>query len=618
MSILLEALKQKNKREQSRVEPTAQVNPVESGLRSEPNIELSLANNTPRQASTSDAEPMDDLLTQLDIKAPKGLNWQLSAMPRHDQTASPDKSNLPEPVNETAPTLPPLTLDLILPKSGAESIQSTQSEAAKIEQPVNSIPLEPEPQPIPVADMAEALSISRVEKPAEPTPTETVESKVNAPIETVNQSSAVVDDADDASNTPSRNAQTNTNSAGLKPTPELVAPITAVKLPEIDKTPFSAQRFLSFAQRLKPAVSNASETLQSAALTPSSHQPSAYQYRKSFVIVGGVLVSLGVLSYTTLMIWESQQQAHLQNMARYKSQSLTDFPEKPQLTPPVAPVVAENTPALSDVPNPQPVETAEPSQTAKTTQAQPVVEAKQPLLRVSPSSQSDAGITSMPVLDTTRRTPKTATSWSDETLKLQQTQPTAEWLMLAYQAWQQGNSALAESYYRQVLEKQPTQKDALMGMLAIAQLDARQLPSARDYADQLMRLYPTDAQVRLATEGIASTVNNERLSESELKQRQRYDGQSAEASFRLGLLYAEQQRWSEAQSAFFEAVKTAPSNSAYRLNLAVSYDQLGKYRLAADHYQTLLEQRPNKLTEQELAMVRQRVDYLMPFVSPEP
>lgn len=618
MSILLEALKQKNKREQSRIEPTTQVNPVEPSLRSEPSVELTLANNTPRQASTVGAEPMDDLLTQLDIKAPQGLNWQLSATPKHDQTASPDKPNLPEPVNETAPTLPPLTLDLILPKSGAESIQSIQSEAAKIEHPVNSIPLEPEPQPIPLAEITEGLSISRVEKPAEPTPTETVESKVNAPIETVNQSSAVVDDADDASNTPSRNAQTNTNSAGLKPTPELVAPITAVKLPEIDKTPFSAQRFLSFAQRLKPAASNASETLQSAALTPSSHQPSAFQYRKSFVIVGGVLVSLGVLGYTTLMIWESQQQAHLQNMARYKSQSLTDFPEKPQLNPSVMPVVAENTPTLSEALNPQPVVTAEPSQTDKTTQAQPVVEMKQPLLRVSPSSQSDAGITSMPVLDTTRRTPKTATSWSDETLKLQQTQPTAEWLMLAYQAWQQGNSALAESYYRQVLEKQPTQKDALMGMLAIAQLDARQLPSARDYADQLMRLYPTDAQVRLATEGIASTVNNERLSESELKQRQRYDGQSAEASFRLGLLYAEQQRWSEAQSAFFEAVKTAPSNSAYRLNLAVSYDQLGKYRLAADHYQTLLEQRPNKLTEQELAMVRQRVDYLMPFVSPEP
>lgn len=615
MSILLEALKQKNKREQSRIEPTTQVNPVEPSLRSEPSVELTLANNTPRQASTVGAEPMDDLLTQLDIKAPQGLNWQLSATPKHDQTASPDKPNLPEPVNETAPTLPPLTLDLILPKSGAESIQSIQSEAAKIEHPVNSIPLEPEPQPIPLAEITEGLSISRVERPAEPTPTEPVELKVNAPVETVSQSSAVVDDADDASNTPSSNAQTDMNSPELKQTTASIAPITAIKLPEIDKTPFSAQRFLSFAQRLKPAASNASETLQSAALSPSSYQLSAYQYRKSFVIVGGVLVSLGVLGYTTLTIWESQQQAYLQNMARYKSQSLTDFPEKPLLTPPVAPVIAENTATLSDVPKPQPVES---SQTAKTTQAQPVVEAKQTLLRVSPSSQSDAAIASMSVLDTTRRTPKTAAYRSDETLKLQQTQPTAEWLMLAYQAWQQGNSALAESYYRQVLEKQPTQKDALMGMLAIAQLDAKQLPLARDYAGQLLRLYPTDAQVRLATEGFASTVNNERLSESELKQRQRYDGQSAEASFRLGVLYAEQQHWSEAQSAFFEAVKVAPGNSAYRLNLAVSYDQLGKYRLAAEHYQTLLQQTPSKLTEQDLAMVRQRVDYLMPFVSQEP
>lgn len=87
-------------------------------------------------------------------------------------------------------------------------------------------------------------------------------------------------------------------------------------------------------------------------------------------------------------------------------------------------------------------------------------------------------------------------------------------------------------------------------MLAIYQLDALRISNARELAEHLRRLYPNDKEVRLATDGLGSSLLSERLSESELKQTQQLVTQPSEASFRLGLLFADQQRWPEAQSAF--------------------------------------------------------------------
>jgi tetratricopeptide (TPR) repeat protein len=53
----------------------------------------------------------------------------------------------------------------------------------------------------------------------------------------------------------------------------------------------------------------------------------------------------------------------------------------------------------------------------------------------------------------------------------------------------------------------------------------------------------------------------------------------------LANLYAEQQRWPEAQNAYFEAFRGAPGNADYAFNLAVSLDMLGQRAAALSFYE---------------------------------
>jgi tetratricopeptide (TPR) repeat protein len=56
----------------------------------------------------------------------------------------------------------------------------------------------------------------------------------------------------------------------------------------------------------------------------------------------------------------------------------------------------------------------------------------------------------------------------------------------------------------------------------------------------------------------------------------------------LGNLYADQQRWADAQAAYFEAYRGAPENADYAYNLAVSLDQLRQYAAALGYYERAL------------------------------
>ena len=58
--------------------------------------------------------------------------------------------------------------------------------------------------------------------------------------------------------------------------------------------------------------------------------------------------------------------------------------------------------------------------------------------------------------------------------------------------------------------------------------------------------------------------------------------------FALGNLFAHQERWSEAQQAYFRAYSNESGNSDYIFNLAVSLDHLHQNRLAAQYYQMAL------------------------------
>lgn len=593
MSILLEALKQKNSQ-------SASSRLTASKKSSEPRQEDAVLDLPFKMESQLDSttEPMETLVSMLAIEPPSNLNWQLTSAPERGNvepsTEATETQPPVSPVKTSAPSLAPLSFDLILPTAIPPKEEQKNEQLEQI--PTPTLEISKHEASLGQLDESAGLSVGSFSSIDAEIPEREMQDVLNTPIQEPIAEERLQSDASLNVKTVEAFPERDNTESSLNP----------IRLPTIEKTPLSAQRFLSFARRLKPNQAQANDQATTEVkLTPKPHKSTSHQVRQPLLVVGGMVVGVSVLSYAALSIWESQQASHLQQMARFKNQSLTELPERPLVdtklsetsvgstkTETVATVVAS-----SELP----------------VEKQAVVD-KAPNLVNAKTVKLTKDETSLKVLDTTRLS-KTNTSHE---VMIVQSQPISEWLSIAYQAYDKGDWQQAESYYRQVLEKKPNQRDALLGMLAIYQLDALRISNARELAEHLRRLYPNDKEVRLATDGLGSSLLSERLSESELKQTQQLVTQPSEASFRLGLLFADQQRWPEAQSAFFDAVKAVPNNPSYRLNLAISYDHLGKHRLAVEHYQQLMSQGKAKLIGLDVEMIQQRLDFLLPLLYQEP
>lgn len=599
MSILLEALKQKNSQ-------SASSRLTASKKSSESRQEDAVPELPFKMESQLDniAEPMETLVSMLAIEPPSGLNWQLTSAPDRGNvepsTEATETQPPVSPVKTSAPSLAPLSFDLILPKAIPAKEEQKNEQLERIPTPT----LEISKREASLGQLNEITSLSVGSFSSDDTEIRDREMQdaLNTPIQEPIAEERLQSDTGLNVKTVEAFPERDNTESSLNP----------IRLPTIEKTPLSAQRFLSFARRLKPNQAQANDQATTEVkLTPKPHKSNAHQVRQPLLVVGGIVVGVSVLSYAALSVWESQQAAHLQQMARYKNQSLTELPERPLV----------NTQLSEQLADLQPVEISTKTEPVTAVSAlselpvaqKPVVDKAPNLVNAKPVKLTKDEA-SFKVLDTTRSS-KTNTSHE---VMIVQSQPISEWLSIAYQAYDKGDWQQAESYYRQVLEKKPNQRDALLGMLAIYQLDALRISNARELAEHLRRLYPNDKEVRLATDGLGSSLLSERLSESELKQTQQLVTQPSEASFRLGLLFADQQRWPEAQSAFFDAVKAVPNNPSYRLNLAISYDHLGKHRLAVEHYQQLMSQGKAKLIGLDVEMIQQRLDFLLPLLYQEP
>lgn len=160
-------------------------------------------------------------------------------------------------------------------------------------------------------------------------------------------------------------------------------------------------------------------------------------------------------------------------------------------------------------------------------------------------------------------------------------------LQAAWQAYRNGDLDAAGQRYSDILRLDTRNRDALLGMAAIAQQQARD-DAAAHYYRQVLALDPRDP---IAHAGMLSLLGpgNEAGAESRLKLLLAQQPQSAALHFALGNLYAEQSRWSDAQQSYFGASKLEPDNAQFAFNLAVSLDHLGKGELAAQHYRRALQ-----------------------------
>jgi Flp pilus assembly protein TadD/nitrate reductase NapE component len=160
-------------------------------------------------------------------------------------------------------------------------------------------------------------------------------------------------------------------------------------------------------------------------------------------------------------------------------------------------------------------------------------------------------------------------------------------LLRAYEAWLSGNLVAARRDYERVLRSNPRNRDALLGLGAIAVREGRWDEASERYA-ALLRLNPRDSIAQAGLISVHENVDPLR-GESQIKILLREEPDAAHLHFTLGNMYAVQNRWGEAQSAYFDAYRLQSGNPDYAFNLAVSLDQLGKPAAAAGYYRQALE-----------------------------
>lgn len=177
-------------------------------------------------------------------------------------------------------------------------------------------------------------------------------------------------------------------------------------------------------------------------------------------------------------------------------------------------------------------------------------------------------------------------------------------LARGYDLFQRGDMDAARQQYQIALRQEPHNRDALLGMAAIA-VDRQQSAVAVDYYSRLLELDPSDPD---AIAGLISEQQGDPAqSESRLKKVLATNPQASQVLFALGNLYAQQSRWADAQQAYFRAYVTAPENANFAFNLAVSLDKLGQRKLALEYYRKALALKDGNF---DVVAVRRRADEL--------
>jgi Tfp pilus assembly protein PilF len=177
-----------------------------------------------------------------------------------------------------------------------------------------------------------------------------------------------------------------------------------------------------------------------------------------------------------------------------------------------------------------------------------------------------------------------------EPIKLVSKAPVAEvdpTLLAAYEAFNQGDDNSAQQKYRLVLQKDVRNIDALLGMAAIAQRQGRNMDAIGWYRT-VTEIEPRNSIAQSAMAALEANADGVGA-ESKIKSMLARQPDAAHLHAALGNLYAAQNQWASAQSAYFNASQYAPISADYAFNLAISLEHLGKPKLALVQYQRALD-----------------------------
>lgn len=182
---------------------------------------------------------------------------------------------------------------------------------------------------------------------------------------------------------------------------------------------------------------------------------------------------------------------------------------------------------------------------------------------------------------------------ADGSISFSRAQPrssTDPMLQDAYSAYQRDDLSRAQELYQQVLMQSPLQRDALLGLAAIATRNG-EASLAMELYSRLLARDPSDGVARAGLLGIRPLGGPE-IQERELRRLQAEHPEVAPVAYALGNFYAVQNRWNEAQRFYFNALQLAktdalsgvPVNPDYAFNLAVSLERLNQSSAAETYY----------------------------------
>ena len=177
-------------------------------------------------------------------------------------------------------------------------------------------------------------------------------------------------------------------------------------------------------------------------------------------------------------------------------------------------------------------------------------------------------------------------------------------LLSAYEAYNAGNDNEAQKLYKQVLQRDISNVDALLGLGAIATRQGR-AADANGWYRKVLEIEPRNATAQAAVLA-AQQHEDPQTGESHIKSLLAQLPNDANLYVALGNLYAEQNQWVAAQQAYFDAFRLN-SSAENAFNLAISLDQMGKPKLALPYYQHALQLTQTGTTNIDVAALEARI-----------
>ena len=179
-----------------------------------------------------------------------------------------------------------------------------------------------------------------------------------------------------------------------------------------------------------------------------------------------------------------------------------------------------------------------------------------------------------------------------------------------YAALASGNIAAARRSYQAALASDSASLDARLGLATVEARSGNRSAAALQYRKAL----EVDSRNPTALAGLASLADFSRPEqmESQLREDSARNPESAALHFALGNVYVTRSRWREAQAEFFEAHRLDPGGADIAYNLAVSLDNLGQQRLAAEYYARALESARAQAAQFDPATVARRLAEIRP------